>query len=121
MNQKKEKLKELLKTISTPEEVADMEKTDKLTNIEKSVKNLDFNKALGELRDGFNQKVDGIEKRVKNIKPTDYTELLDAVREMSGKIGMIKLQEKIDKDSPLAYKLMIEQLSGINEKVGGWK
>lgn len=116
-NEKLKKLKEFLKTLSTPEEVSDMEKNDKLNSIENSVKGIDVQGVKNDLQKEMN----AIKKDIKNIKPTDYTELLEAVREVSKRISMIKLQDRVDKESPLAYKAMIEKLTSVDEKIGGWK
>ena len=81
-NEQKQKLRKILDDISTPEERADLAKQDKLENIQNSVKDVgSFGKALESIKDFFNQRIDRVESKVKNIKPTDLTPLLEVLTE----------------------------------------
>ena len=81
-NEQKQKLRKILDDISTPEERADLAKQDKLENIQNSVKDVgSFGKALEGIKDFFNQRIDRVESKVKNIKPTDLTPLLEVLTE----------------------------------------
>ena len=81
-NEQKQKLRKILDDISTPEERADLAKQDKLENIQNSVKDVgSFGKALEGIKDFFNQRIDRVENKVKNIKPTDLSPLLEVLTE----------------------------------------
>ena len=78
----KQKLRKILEGISTPEEISEMQKQDKLDNIQASVKDVgSFGKALEGIKDFFNQRIDKVETRVSKIKPTDLTPLLEVLTE----------------------------------------
>ena len=80
--QQKDELKNIYKSIATPEELSDMDKQDKLQNIENSVKDVSgFGKLIEGLKDMFNKRIDTVESKVKNIKPTDLTPLLEVLTE----------------------------------------
>jgi hypothetical protein len=81
-NDQKQKLRKILEGISTPEEISEMQKQDKLDNIQASVKDVgSFGKALEGIKDFFNQRIDKVETRVSKIKPTDLTPLLEVLTE----------------------------------------
>jgi hypothetical protein len=81
-NEQKQKLRKILDDISTPEERVDLAKQDKLENIQNSVKDVgSFGKALEGIKDFFNQRIDRVENKVKNIKPTDLSPLLEVLTE----------------------------------------
>ena len=78
----KQKLKQWLEENSTPEELEDLHKQDKLDNIQASVKDVgSFGKALEGIKDFFNQRIDKVETRVSKIKPTDLSPLLEVLTE----------------------------------------
>jgi len=80
--QQKDELKNIYKSIATPEELSDMDKQDKLQNIENSVKDVSgFGKLIEGLKDMFNKRIDTVESKVKSIKPTDLTPLLEVLTE----------------------------------------
>ena len=81
-NDQKQKLRKILEGISTPEEISEMQKQDKLDNIQASVKDVgSFGKALEGIKDFFNQRIDKVATRVSKIKPTDLTPLLEVLTE----------------------------------------
>ena len=81
-NDQKQKLRKILEGISTPEEISEMQKQDKLDNIQASVKDVgSFGKALEGIKDFFNNRIDKVENRVSKIKPTDLTPLLEVLTE----------------------------------------
>jgi hypothetical protein len=81
-NDQKQKLRKILEGISTPEEISEMQKQDKLDNIQASIKDVgSFGKALEGIKDFFNQRIDKVETRVSKIKPTDLTPLLEVLTE----------------------------------------
>ena len=80
--QQKDELKDIYKSIATPEELSDLEKQDKLQNIENSVKDVSgFGKLIEGLKDMFNKRIDTVETRVSKIKPTDLSPLLEVLTE----------------------------------------
>jgi hypothetical protein len=113
---KKEKLKGILDMISDDSDKSEGITVEKLNKLSKFLE--DFSNDMKTKSESTNKEIQELKKK---IKPADYSEMLDALREISGRVGMIKLQERVDKDYSVAYKLMLEQLSGINNKIGGWK
>lgn len=127
---KKEKLKKILNFLETDEEKDAKKLIDKIFEIENSLLSLslDNKNTKSNIENELNSLSDKIEKtkklssKLSNKTEETFNSLIEKLIEKFEDLKVnLKPKDPIDRDYSISYKKMLEELSAINSKVGGWR